>query len=327
MLRNESRWLSCFDRSAVSTRAYVRAVYGEAGHRAFDWTQLQVVFPWFLTHSEAAPSNESVLQCLLRSGSDYVYQRLLMHAVWVGYRSHQSTGHTPYTAFINRGGKRGCRPGMLGWVEVMHQPSVSESRKYQVSWSDQLWMYRVNGSGLWYHAGRTLLCSDTIDLAAYLQYEGYNRRVGDTKPPLFDAARRRLAGSFDTVSLDSHIDGACCHRMVMHELISISSNASRRCPVSASLRRGAAPRKLRMCDCTGMAGTVPSGPRHCPTDRGLHCDIWASRERRAGTLAKSCADPHAQHRCAGACCNHTLWPHGMLIPRPADPWNWVQPVC
>jgi hypothetical protein len=52
------------------------------------------------------------------------------------------------------------------WVEVTHAfPS------YQHLWNSErsgLWMYEARGSGLWHHAGRTLVASDVIDLARFL---------------------------------------------------------------------------------------------------------------------------------------------------------------
>ena len=362
-------WLSCFDRSAAASEAYVKAVYGEPGVKTLDWSTLTVVFPWYLSRPDNSTSKETVDQCLLRS--EQVYKKRLINALWVNYTSHRATGHVPTTAFINRGGfpnstRKPCQQAVWGWVEIMHQPSVSVARWYQVSWTDQLWMYVVRGSGLWYYAGRTLLCKDTVDLAAFLNYSSYKRRVGDTKPPLFEEARRRLAGSFDTISFDSHIDGACCHRMVMHEIFSISSTTKGRCPVSSTMRRGWPP-KLRACDCMGLRGTVPSGPRQCPLDRGWDahwenghahyqprnaslrsglwghsnsrkrpvttssafslCETWARWAGLRGTLMQDCANSTVRRACGGACCRHTPWPLGTLMPPQSTAWTEIKSIC
>ena len=121
--------------------------------------------------------------------------------VWVNYRSTIAAGHTgPYAQYINRGGERTpCQLSTLRWVEVMHMPSLTTS-----VWGDQFWLYVARGSGLWYNAGRTLVCSDSIDLAAFMNYSGYKRRDGATKPPLFEEARRRFSGWLDSISFTSH---------------------------------------------------------------------------------------------------------------------------
>ena len=354
-------WLSCFDTSAAATAAYCAVIYGltasaaRIAGAAFNWSNVAVIFPQFLRRAAAAKltQSESVTKCLLRSES--VYKTEMMHAIWVNYRSHASTGHVPYDHFINRGGSRKpCEPANWGWIEVMHQPSLSISRWYQSSWSDQLWMYVANGSGLWYNAGRTLLCSDSIDLASYLNYTQYRRRTGDTKPPLFEEARRRLVRSFDSISFDSHIDGSCCHRMVMHEVFSLK-RTNLKCPVSDRMRRGVPPNLLRACDCTqGLASTVPPGPRRCPPDTGqwpqhpaapgnksrIACEYWARNQllqqhRSTGftpsvlsgdgvaSLERACAATAAARACGGACCRHTPWPFGMSVPANKG----VEPVC
>ena len=328
MQAHNQSWLSCFDLSPASTSAYVQAVYGDTGD--FNWSAANVIWPWYLRQRNDS-SNETAERCVIRQAS--VYKKKLIHAMWPDYRTHETTGHVPTKAHINRGGlsvngtRRRCRPTVWGWIEVMHQPSVSVSRWYQASWANQLWVYKARGSGLWYNAGRTLLCSDTIDLAEYLNYSGYKRMVGDTKPPMFEMARHRLAGSFDSISFENHIDGACCHRMVMHEIFSIH-NHSGGCPVSSRMRRGRPPR-LRPCDCTGLAGTVPSGPRGCPSDHdnSTYCQAWARKRRLRGTIVQECATLWARHRCAGSCCKNTPWPIGMYVAKESNPWHWVQPVC
>ena len=131
-------WTACFDRSAAATVEYAAAVYGEAGTAAsaFDWDTVHVVFPWFLRSGNT--SWLSIAQCMFRT--EAAYKKWMMHAIWVNYRSTAATGHVPYEDYINRGGtRRPCRAATWGWVEVMHQPSLSKSKSYQVSWRDQLW--------------------------------------------------------------------------------------------------------------------------------------------------------------------------------------------
>lgn len=334
-----SSWLSCFDQSEASTAAYVRAVYGEPGVHALNWSALKVVFPWFLT-----PRNNvsDVSKCILRD--ERVYKKKLMSALWVHYRSQAITGNVPLEKFINAGAslhtckrrppsrhwRKTCQPCQparerWGWIEVMHTPAVSQSKAHRGMWSNQLWMYHAPGSGLWYDAGRTLVCSDTVDLAFFINYTGYSRRIGHSKPPLFEEARRRLAGSFDSISFENHIDGACCFRMVMHEVVSLH-NHSGGCPVSSRMRRGWPP-KLRACDCTGLASTVPPGPRQCPEDTAS-CPAAvrqrASRLRGRLRLQATCANHHA---CAGTCCNSTPWPLGMVRLGEQSEWHRVEPVC
>ena len=250
-------WLSCIDRSRAATAAYVRAVYRDSRALAdFDWSTLQVLFTEFLRTND----KDSLRDCLLQD--ERVYKKVFMHVMWLNYRTQKSLGLYPHEHYINRGSypavksslasrrlHAACKPVTWGWLEVLHMPSWSQSRPYQKSWGNQLWMYVVRGSGLWYHAGRTLLCSDTIDLVNYLNYSKYSARTGDTKPPLFEEAISRLNGSFDSISFTTHVDGACCFRMAMHEIISLAGS-SMRCPVSDRMRRGWPP-NFQTCSCTG----------------------------------------------------------------------------
>jgi len=213
----------------------------------------------------------------------------------------------------------------------MLQPSLSTartSRGYSASWTDQLWMYVTRGSGLWYYAGRTLLCSDTQDLANLLNASYCQHRVGNTKPPLFEPARRRLAGAYDSISFDSHIDGACCFRMVMHELFSLHLSSGR-CPVSSRMRRGWPP-TLRQCNCTTNSGapnygsTLPPGQR-CAAKSTMKCQRFVKQASLNRTLQRSCTAPRAKQWCAAAgdCCRATKWPLGEASP---DGWP-VEFVC
>ena len=353
-------WTSCFDTSREATKAYAVAVYGEDASTAFDWKSLNVVFPHFLQKPvSAGTSNESITRCLLQY--EQVYKLFILRgALFVNYRRYAALGYDgPYSQYINRGGQRNpCGSAEWPWIEVAHQPSLSPpSRpKQPIGWSDQLWMYVANGTGLWYKAGRTLLCSDTVDLAIYLNYTTYRRRDGASKPPLFEEARRRLAGEFDSISFDNHIDGACCQRMVVHEIFSLQPS-TRHCPVSTQMRRGARA-NLRQCNCSDGGGTVPPGPR-CPNDgpvplgsrkwssngstmvtirqvRDVHlsCEKWAVAESLQGTLVDSCSKmpstPNSPsgwnpRLCRGACCRHLPWPRlGANVP---GGYPYLEPVC
>ena len=87
------------------------------------------------------------------------------------------------------------------------------------------------------------------------------------------------------------------------------------------------PPKLRACDCTGLASTVPPGPRRCPEDTPS-CPAAvrqrASRLRGRLRLQATCANHHA---CAGTCCNSTPWPLGMVRLGEQSEWHRVEPVC
>ena len=85
-------WTSCFDQSAASTAAYVKAIYGTtataATVQAFNWSAVQVIFPQFLNCPGTAHHNlTSIMACLLRH--DGVYKRTMMFALWV---EHSPTG-------------------------------------------------------------------------------------------------------------------------------------------------------------------------------------------------------------------------------------------
>ena len=125
-------------------------------------------------------------------------------------------------------------------------------------------------AGLWYDAGRTLRCSDTVDLAAYLNDTGYRPRVGDTKPPLFELAIRRLRGEFDSISFEHHSD-----KLVLSNPPCLSpraGDASRACgygsrwsllPSNGDARAGLAARRpaemsgVRRQDATWLAAAAP----------------------------------------------------------------------
>ena len=336
----QSSYELCFDRSAASVAHYVHSVYGvpsPAVIEGFKFSALTVLYSPFLRPTSATLTSGNITQCLLQS--ERVYKRIFMNVFWVNYRSHASMGLVPYDAFINSGGptyklngvnvvqRLPCRVAHLGWMEVLHLPSWSNSRPYQVSWGNQFWMYVVNGSGLWYNAGRTLLCGDTMDLVDYLNYSKYRRRVGDTKPPLFEEAIRRLNHTFDSISFDMHVDGACCHRMTMHEIFSLH-RSTMSCPVNDRLRRGFPPH-LRACDCAedGRYATLPSPPRTCPSDKKPKdwCDKWVTRLQSTWRLEETCNgyDPSFRESCAGTCCRRSRSPFGQRVENVRN----LQPVC
>ena len=111
-------------------------------------------------------------------------------------------------------------------------------------------MYIARGSGLWFQAGRVLALSDVWDLAVYLNATSiYNPRSVGSKTGLMDLATQRWRGVVDSISFAFHVDGGCCQRMVMRELVSLH-NFSSRCPVSPLMRRGWPPDNLRNCTCS-----------------------------------------------------------------------------
>ena len=111
-------------------------------------------------------------------------------------------------------------------------------------------MYLARGSGVWFDPGRVLAVSDVYDLAVYLNAtHSYNPRSVGSKTALMQLAKERLTGEFDSVSFLFHIDGGCCQRMVMRELVSLDSYKSR-CPISSRMRRGWPPDRLVPCNCS-----------------------------------------------------------------------------
>ena len=111
-----------------------------------------------------------------------------------------------------------------------------------------LWMYVVRGSGLWFSPGLVLELSDALDLAMFLNMsKNYSTSQYGSKMALIEAASQLLRGRFDSISFAHHIDAACCHRMIVHELVSLH-NFSLNCPVSEYMRRGW-PGQLRGCRC------------------------------------------------------------------------------
>ena len=148
------------------------------------------------------------------------------------------------------------------------------------------------------------------------------------------------------------VDGACCQRILMHEIFSLH-RSNRRCPVSPRLRRGWET-NLRRCNCSAGSGTVPPGPT-CPRDgasqfaeRNLSvpmaangssfnkaellaahhqfCEHWAVGKQRKGTLAQSCSRIATMRTCGGTCCKMLPWPHlGAWLPWPGYPK--LESVC
>ena len=112
-----------------------------------------------------------------------------------------------------------------------------------------MWMYIARGSGTWFNPGRVLALSDVWDLAVFLNAtREYNPRLVASKTYLMALATERLRGVVDSISFAFHVDGGCCQRMVMRELVSLH-NFSHDCPVSPLMRRGWPPHLTR-CNCT-----------------------------------------------------------------------------
>ena len=234
---NNTAWVQCFNATASHAR-YAEAIYGSR-FAPLDWSRLDVIYPRLLLGLNKT--------CLL--DSEHVYRREIMGSIFVDYpeRTHVANG-----VLINRGGQRldMSRPPPIRlwpWVEVMHGPH------YGVSSQDAqgLWMYLARGTGVWFNPGRVLAVSDAWDLAVYLNRSTtYNPRIPGAKTALIAHAKERLAGTFDSISFLFHIDGGCCQRMVMRELVSLH-NFSSHCPVSPRfMRRGHPPDHLRRCNCT-----------------------------------------------------------------------------
>jgi hypothetical protein len=236
-------WTRCFNESATRPR-YAHALYG-LPTAPFAWAQLDIVYLRLLVGLN--------MTCFLNS--DHVYRREIQGAVFVDYpeRTRIANG-----AAINRGGVRLStdRPPQVHrwpWVEVMHNPSYGVATQG----AQVLWMYMARGSGIWFHPGRVLALSDVWDLAVYLnETRNYNPRAVESKTILMARAKEMLANEFDSISFAFHVDGGCCHRMVMRELVSLH-NFTHGCPVSDRfMRRGWPPDSLRHCNCSSTERLV-----------------------------------------------------------------------
>ena len=234
---NHTDWLRCFNTTA-SLAHYTRAIYGTDEPPAdFEWSMLDVLYPHLLHGFNKT--------CFF--DSDKVYRREIIGAFFVDYPERT---RIPNGALINRGGHR-LDPSRLPpmrtwpWIEVMHAPHYGISSQGH----GNLWMYIARGSGLWFDPGRVLALSDVWDLALYLNMtHEYNPRLPSSKTYLMQLATQRLRGVFDSIAFAFHVDGGCCQRMVMRELVSLK-NFSAHCPISPSMRRGWPP-DLKRCNCS-----------------------------------------------------------------------------
>ena len=243
-------WLRCFDAPASRVR-YAETVYGPGAGAWFHWTHgLELVY-----HERLVAWNHS---CWYHDAAG-VYRRFppikAMSSEplsWVDFRPRSLL--MPKRRLDNRGGDRvPARAADWSWVEVIHQPGLGGAMAL-----DHLWMYMAKGSGLWFHAGRVLECSDFIDLAMYLGLGGQNLSLSyPARRHVINEAVTRLSSQFDTISFGMHIDRYCCTAAVMHELVSLKS-FSLGCPVSEDLRRGWPPDRLQHCRCN----TSSVGERH-----------------------------------------------------------------
>ena len=98
------------------------------------------------------------------------------------------------------------------WIEVSH---VYVRGAHNIFDRDAFWMYRAQGSGVWYFTGATLVAADTVDAARALNltlfdrwaavhdhgFAGGRRSIG--KAALLSKLRRR---GFETLILTHHID-------------------------------------------------------------------------------------------------------------------------
>lgn len=157
--------------------------------------------------------------------------------------------HIANSEAINRGGPRinlTAPPPIRAWpwVEVMHSPHYGIGSQGH----GNLWMYMARGTGLWFDPGRVLVLSDVWDLALFLnETSRYAPRLPSAKTALMQVATQQLRSTVDSIAFTFHVDGGCCHRMVMRELVSLH-NFSGRCPVSLRMRRGWPP-QLAPCSC------------------------------------------------------------------------------
>ena len=182
---------------------------------------------------------------------DSVYRKHIIGSTFVDYPERT---RIPNGALINRGGPRQGPTSQVAktwpWIEVLHAPRAGVTSMAH----GNLWMYIARGSGLWFNPGRVLALSDTWDLAVYLNVtRTYNPRSTGSKTWLLGEATKQLAGLIDSIAFAFHVDGGCCQRMVMRELVSLH-NFSSRCPVSEHMRRGWPPKHLIPCNCTRGAG-------------------------------------------------------------------------
>jgi hypothetical protein len=235
---NSTDWLSCFNATEVSD-PYARAIYNTSQPpEGFSFAKVDLVYPNLLHGLN--------LTCFL--SSPHIYRRGVIGALFVDYPERT---RIPNGALINRGGARfdPKKPPPLRiwpWVEVIHTPHFGVAAQG----GSNLWMYIARGSGLWFNPGRVLALSDVWDLAVYLNATSeYNPRSVGSKTALMQLATRRLRGVVDSIAFLFHVDGGCCQRMVMRELVSLLPHSAH-CPVSSEMRRGWPPDNLVRCPCT-----------------------------------------------------------------------------
>ena len=239
-----SEWLNCFDANATRAK-YSQHLYGFPD-APFEWTELDVIYPKIF-----AGLNKSCLYDV-----PHIYRREVQGAIFVDYPERSMV---PNGNFINRGGLRYNHsapplPRIWPWIEVMHNPHYGVSTQS----SSALWMYIARGSGLWFNPGRVLALSDVWDLAQYLNVTTYEPRHPQSKTILMATAKHMLNTTVDSIAFAFHVDGGCCHRMVMRELVSLR-DFSTKCPVSRSfMRRGWPPNALRECNCSSHQHVVQS---------------------------------------------------------------------
>ena len=139
------------------------------------------------------------------------------------------------------------------WVEVTHVPDATRLNSFQERRA--LWMYQAHGSGLWYWTGRTLVVSDTADLAAAVlggEYQNRSQLLADMKKrglyswkdALIDKVLKKLQAEgyehapIDSVELNRKVQlGSLSYK---HELLALTSTTESltACPRSTSWRTG-----------------------------------------------------------------------------------------
>lgn len=199
-------------------RVYGAPVYGEEA-RSWDWDTADVIW---LCHLP-----ERIRKCRWPTsprglGSIFVYDddTSRPHG-WLWRYTHPTYCHCckmySSPAFHDQ-----CHPELGGprqrpitdeegfWVEVTHAFIRSNLQPFE---RDALWFYRARGSGTWYFTGRTLVASDTSDLAMFLNRsleDGYaniwapaNSTNKINKAQTLGAIRRL---GYHTIILTHHLD-------------------------------------------------------------------------------------------------------------------------
>lgn len=152
----------------------------------------------------------------------------------VDYEVVRSKGRSPLDRH-NAGGER-VAPVVRSstWMEVSHTRDDRDPLD-----GSNLWMYRARDgkTGLFFRSGDFLECSDTVDLARYMNATYYDPRDYGSKMRLFRDATEGLGlpANVRSIVFTSHLD-ACCDRR-LYEVISLEPPRAG-CPSSPDFRSG-----------------------------------------------------------------------------------------